>query len=508
MARCSVTELVVLDYGPRTADRERYAQRRWLALPVWAFRVLAPRPAPRPLNLLQAAVLTSLRASASPPSQLGARLGVHQELVTHVEHELTCAGYVDAERRPTKRGVEVLRTLRDHDTELVALWVFVDADTGSPWPHLASSLARLEHAPSDGEYPRVLRERQQKPLRPWVLHHSGSPPCPPSSATILRVAAEHARLQRWELDLATEARPLMERLRAVDDDPVRVHLLTHAYAPKDSKAALEWRVCDPFGHGANSSLRRRLARRAETDTGLAGVLATVLGSENTARFDEYRRAVEKFALAAARDLHDRLGSGLERYPVVAGHLQAGFADLHASAQLGGPSQIDRSRSALGAWRRVLEATLAELARRWPLAGVEQRWPLAGLDPDLEQRRETLERSAVICGLGVPPQALVRVERDALRSVVHGNHWKLRAAMTATVLRGATTRSHPLHRAAQVMPNLLRAFEDVVEAAGDAIHGGDVPIFARVEELGAITVELVGALLSLGPHGDTGENTDG
>lgn len=99
-----MVEHTLLHYSPRCDRGERYASRRWLAWPTWAFRVIVPQPFPGGLNCLQRVVLGVLRASALTHDELGQRLGLAPALIAHIERELLGMGYLEEGRRLTARG--------------------------------------------------------------------------------------------------------------------------------------------------------------------------------------------------------------------------------------------------------------------------------------------------------------------------------------------------------------------------------------------------------------------
>ena len=166
MATSFGPETPVLSYGPRPhADPGGRNDREWLLWPAWAFRVVAPEPRPRGVNLLQKAVLGVLRASRLTAAELGAHLGVHPELAAFVVTELQTERWIDAAWTVTRRGIEVLEEDRELSTKLVPGWVFRDPWNGNLWPFVASS---LEYAPTELDergYPVLLLGSTGRPWR-------------------------------------------------------------------------------------------------------------------------------------------------------------------------------------------------------------------------------------------------------------------------------------------------------------------------------------------------------
>ena len=529
----------VLSYGPRAhADPGGRNDREWLLWPARAFRVVAPELRPRGVNLLQKAVLGVLRASRLTAAELGRRLGVHPELAAFVVTELQTQGRVDDAWTVTRRGVEVLEEEHDQSTELAPGWVFRDPWSGSLWPFVAAS---LEYAPTELDergYPVLMLG---KTGRPWLqsawmqlppggrsgeLSDGASGAAePPDAREILRAVHRHKRraqrsrrLGEWENeDDDTEGTAVsgldFNRISVIEPEPEPVFLVSYLYVPRDGYDA-DWHACDFFGRGSDPALRRLVVRVAddEREPRLARRLNRLLGRTPHCDFDTFRRAARGWESCARRLAEWALTMNVHHYGVVEPLTETleGWLEMRDLGDAAGPRHW---RNVLTSCRRTLERLFRDVAKAWPLAGVEEglsrhdRKVNEEVPPMVNQKKqpnvnqEKLRASAVDVGFAgdAVPEALCNVRYGLVRSVSkYTDSSRLRPLVAATLLRASTEEHHPLRSAARKAPNLLSRIERVTKRGGEAAHdnvGGQFDIDSATTSV-KDTLAIVGLLLDL------------
>ena len=118
--------------------------RSWIAVPLRAHAVVAPRPGQaEEANLLQHAVLGLLRAGVREPSDLGQRLVLRRELVEIVLGDLLSEGWVDDERMLLPAGELALQE-PGGSLDYRQLWAFQEPWTGRLLPRFAEHLEAAE----------------------------------------------------------------------------------------------------------------------------------------------------------------------------------------------------------------------------------------------------------------------------------------------------------------------------------------------------------------------------
>ena len=104
MAESFKRDTPVMDFSPyRPATHSRYAERRFILWPAYSYRIVAPRPRNRPLNLLQRAVLNLCRAGVRELEEMGKKLAIHRAVLIGRKH-VDIAGPVWAKGRTVAAG--------------------------------------------------------------------------------------------------------------------------------------------------------------------------------------------------------------------------------------------------------------------------------------------------------------------------------------------------------------------------------------------------------------------
>lgn len=485
-----MAEQTLLDYRPTHERGDRYRERRWLAWPAWAHRIVAPVPVPRELDVLQRAILGVLRASTLTANEIAPLLGVAPELVAHVEHDLRCAGKLDAQRAVTEHGRASLQADSDADARLVPVWVFSDPWSKRLWPFLADSLQRAELVPGE-RFPRLVKGEHSSKV--WFEVHPERKPSRLEPRAILSAAEQHGQRQRWwnypaadEPDFAP-VDAFINRIAVIEPEPVRVHLLTYLYT---SEQTSDWNVCEPFGRGTSSALRDAVREHAVAGSGLERLLIDLLQANGQQSYEEYCKVERALEQAGRAEVFERLGQAIDEHPELSKHLIDAIVARETASRLDGSAGERRRRAAMVDCRTSLELLFATLAHEWPLEGVDEILPV-----DRDTRTSLLTRLAQQCGFETLPDSLTRVDRDSVRSVAnYRNAWRLRALLVATVLRASRDAAHPLRRAAQQEPALLTRIEEMLVAAGGAAHGDMTTVgptdVVRHVELTITAVELL------------------
>src|ERR1044071_8892752 len=131
----------VLNYFPRSAHNHERSERVYLVWPSAAWRVVAPIPTERRINILQKAVLGLCRSVSYSVSEMATVLHLHPRLLEVIGLELVGFGWVDSQTwRPNTKGVGVLLEEEAAMDSLVTGWVFENPLTGDLWPYFSPQL--------------------------------------------------------------------------------------------------------------------------------------------------------------------------------------------------------------------------------------------------------------------------------------------------------------------------------------------------------------------------------
>lgn len=428
---------------------------RWILWPAWGFRVVAPYPRERKLDVFQKAVLGLAHAGKRTVDEITERLLVHKDLVAYVVLELQSREWMDARGAPTTSGCRVLEEEAETIEDEVVGWVFTDPFTGDLWPRFhAGELPYAQTQPGERGYPVMVSGSHGDPRRdvPFCVlprWEDAVVMTQPRKEDILRAVRAHRRHLDWHDSPDAADAPRLRRVSFVEEQPAAHLLAARAFADPGK----DWQVDDPFGIGESPRLRRWIEGRLDVHPGLRAWLAPVAGgAEESADLQAvFRRAewaVEEKLTLAIRSrtmLYERLVA-----------MQRALLET----ELPDCPEDKWDDVALKA-QRVVERLLLDLRDRHP-----PRVALADTPAANEALLEGLARAA---GFETPlPDSLVRVRRGKVQHALEHGSGSLRPLLL-TALLGTGGGAHPFVSAARERPDLLHRLNELASLRDEAGH---------------------------------------
>ena len=510
----------VLNYGQRSVHDHDRSDRVYLILPCAAWRIVAPLPSDRRINIFQKAVLGLCRTGSYPISEIASRLKLHPRLIDTIARELAGAGWVDPTTwRPTTNGLAMLDEEDSSLDSLVTGWVFQDPRSGELWPYFSRQL-ELQNTEPHPEATRLflLLGSVEKPRKipAWQLAPQKSP-ARPSSEAILQAIRRFRRRDKLKgfMRLATSGfdEPLsggspemVSRITFISDQPESMGMVTYGYLPYGG--GLPPQVCDPFGFGCPEEMWRQLSRAAQTDEGAARAQRKLLDFANAQDAPALEEQLKCQKQAAENYLIERLSLDIRSFSGVFEHLVGTQHNLALAIAMGTNPQ-GQLAPAIGSCRKTLEALLKEVARQSPLTNAYQL-----LTGDHKLDLTTVQNSAGSLGFNCPiPNKL----RDSIQGQGSTNETKKRvqaigkdlkhiysltAAIVGTILAASSDKNHPFRQAAKRTPDLLSKLIQIIELGNPASHDESHNLkrvsltVSDATELRELTLEVTASVLNL------------
>ena len=432
---------------------------RWILWPALAWRVIAPRPRARKLNVLQRAVLGLCAVGLARAEDIGEKLMIGRDLAAHILEELRGAGWVDSLHRPTTQGRSALQEdMGEPIEDMTVGWVFTDPFSGQVWPRFHSGELPMAAVERDrGPKPMLLSGTIGDPRRDiafqvHVRSHDQTQGARPQAEEVLRAARAHRKQHDWEEQALVPDPPAVQRVSFVLEEPTDCLLATRVWlaAPGD------WKIDDPFGIGQSLRLRRWIEERLDTDRGLRDWLEPILGGDPTSTsFASLGQQAEWLveerlttAIRARRDLRDRL---------VAMQRTLLETDLDGCPE-------DRWDDVAVKAQRAAERAFLEIKDAHP--------PHVPVGSDEELNEALFDGLARTLGFDVPlPPSLTRVRRGKVIHAAEQGTGSLRALVLLALLGAAGVPDHPLARAAGQEPRLLHKLDDLARTRDSVAHEG-------------------------------------
>lgn len=511
---------VVLNYGQKHAHDHDREDRVYLVWPSAAWRVVAPLPTDRRINILQKAVLGVCRSASYPATEIAARLHLHPRLIEVIGMELIRSGWVDqANWRPTTKGLAMLEEQETAMDSLVSGWVFQDPWTGDLWPFFARQFQLQETSPVPDRARLALLFDTNKGTRrnyAWVIDAPQTPGQPTTDA-ILEAVRRFRRREKLKgsmrlLDSGFDE-PLPEgppgslsRISFISDQPEPAGLVTYSYVPRGGELAPQ--ICDPFGFGCAAPMWRQLQRMAHEDEAASGAMRDLLRLANAKDAPALEDQLKRQRHTAEAYVIERLSLNITTFTAIFAHLADIQQNLGLAEAVGNNPQ-GQLAPVMASCRKTLEALLKEVARRSPLTDADKL-----LTGDAKLDRITIQNIASSLGLtsplpkklhdsiqgrGSPNDTQKRIKQIAkdLKNV-----YSLQAAIIATLLASSRDPAHPLHQAAKRAPDLLTKFDSIVDfgnpASHDESHNPNPKRFTVADAANTrdLTLEVTACLLDL------------
>ena len=446
---------------------------RWVLWPVFVWRVVAPLPKERRLNLFQHAVLGLARAGVTRVADLSDRLLIAPDLAGLVLVELQEQGLVDHAGALTDRGKQTLEDIEEEPADEVRVGhVLSNPFTGKLWPRfLTGDLPVADVDPDEDGRPVLLSGSAGDPWkdRAFCMLPGAQDRVTisrPGVREILRAARRHRR-QR-DLDDRDDERdvPRLQSISFVDDYPhlFLLALRVHRHASGD------WMVDDPFGHGESVELRGMLEERLDATRGLRGWLSPILAA------NPVDPTLAELQAEASWRVEERLTLAIRQHASVRDRLvEMQRALLEAE---GTDAPVDKWDDVLVKAQRAVERVLHLLLV--PYRGVQPPLYSQLAKADREYNRGLLDRMAVDLGFTTPlPKNLACVRRGKVQAAEQGGGGSLRPLIVLTLLGADHDEGHPLRRSGQAVPELLHRLNELATARDRAAHDGAAPRSDRV-----------------------------
>ena len=480
----------IVDLNP-TAKPLSYARgRQWLLWPVWAYRVVVPQPAPERFNLFQRAVLALCRAGIVHADEISDRLDLGSELTTYILNQLEGMGLLDRRRELTERAKKLLDEEPDDQVEAVAGYVFVDPFEGELWPRFYRGVLPYSEGEISGRSAKIEQGSVGNPRSinaRVVWPDQNNPPKPLSRLDIVRACSRSTRAEAEykrsigeddsELDGALLKRHL-NQVVLLDDTPEPMFLTTFIFVPQDVSRASLWQVCDPFGLGTSSLLRKRIEKltaessqaRDTLKNSIKGATREGFAVDSSDFLDLFREQNQK-----AAEVVDRK-AGLDKticpkswellVQMESEHIKVGGEDVSGQ-------DWDREQEVLKAMvRRAYEAVeecLANVVRTFRRSYI-WRW-LGGAPED-----NGVLLAKIACQLGFVDdqedpcfERFLRIGSGPVKGVVLNENRELVALFAAALLSTQDHLEHPLRRCAAEFPELIVFFNELKRMRGQAAH---------------------------------------
>lgn len=451
---------------------------QWILFPMFAWRVIAPQPIRRKINLFQRAVLHMIYAKVDTAKEIAKRLHLHWELVALVFLELENMGLVDACYQITSKGKTILDEISNAPPfEMKLGHVFANPFDGKLWPRLV-----VEDLPI-AEVDLVVQENQHSYINllsgshgdPWIDRTYSIVPrenqvliVQPRVKDIVHASWRHRRQRRFDEMKDGRAVPEFKRVEFISSEPTPYFIALQICRNYDG----DWMALDPFGHGESIEIRRQIEPLLDKYSGLRNWIERVKGQKTeTATIIQLQKEAEW-------EVEKRLTIEIRNHNIVYQRLVA----MHRSwmeVQLPDAPKDKLDDTCIKA-QRCLERVFRNMLS--PYMGAEP--PLFS---DLTASNKTFNQeylNAIAGDIGFETplsERLSSVKRGKIQYAEESQSASLRPFMVLALLCADRCKDFPLHRIASADATFLNRLNDLASARDYVAHDGYSVSAADVEK---------------------------
>ena len=452
--------------------------RQWILWPVWAYRIIAPQPVPERLNLFQRSVLSLCRAGIVHAGDIGDTLAFGSELAAHILGQLEGMGLLDRRKQLTERANRLLDEEPDDQVEPMVGYVFADPFSKILYPHFRRGVLPYAEGEIRGHSADVERGTvgDPRPVEAKVVWpHGNGPPPPLSPRDILQACSKSIRAEvAYKRSMGEDSSELngldvntlkrhLNQIAPLYDTPESMFLTTFVFVPQDVRRATLWQVCDPFGLGTSSLLRKRIeklvAKSSQAGNTLKDAIEGAIGEGFAVEDADVRDLFRAQNQGAAKVVDKKAGFNKTLCPEVwerlvqmeREYIEVGAKDVSGKAW---DEQQKNLRAMVRRAYEAIEECLADVVRAFPTSDTWR--PLEGAIEDNGVLLAEIARRIGFADDSESPcfEQFLRIGSGPVKGVIYREHRELVALLAAVLLSARDRSEHPLRRCAADFPEFI------------------------------------------------------
>ncbi len=473
-------ETQIINYNPRSSTR--WSKRRYLLLPAWCYRVVAPKVSTRKINILEKAVLGMCRVGAFTAVEIGEKLDIGSDLAALIIKQLSDRGFINRQGLLTDKGLDILETENLETQDLVAGFIFQDVWTGELFPRFMERQEYIDVKFNHDGYPDLVfgttgKPNYQRAYMPLPVDNTIKKQ--PSASEILQAVRKHSKALRYQNSEDREDDedawnfeqvPNLKRISFVEEEPIPIWLSTFIYLPENEFTSTSWNICDPFGLGDSPRLRRKLEiqiNKNSTLRGLKKLIQEMIGEyvdESGTDFNDFMQMINDEAVSR---VEDKLTLDIRKWDDLFDDLVAMERSHIQAKELENQKYLtDKLDDILIKAQKTIERLFLIISNQYP---TNDNWKIISKD-DRKYNKSILNGITEKLGFDIPlPNSLLYVKQGKIKSASDYGEGSLRSHILAALLTARNDSNHPLYSVAQKAPNMLIRLNTLAELRDKSGH---------------------------------------
>ncbi len=461
----------LLNYRANSKPFKSGKERIYVAWPMLAYRVIAPKPREKKLNLFEEVILKLSAIGISTIDLLSDNIPIDRDLIAYIFIQMKDGkGLIDEEGKLTHIGKRFLEDL-NVEPEMVTGYVFRDGLSGNMLPYfIEGQLSSVTISDQyhdkrlDVDILKVDVGTENKPrnrslkvirLNPDITKAS------PYPREVLRSIKMYNKKKIAYNSLTKRETPegalvsnedelyWLDQIDVQNIDPKEIYISTYIFVPDDNAKSSHWQICDPFGLGISSQFRMILENNLEK-TSLSSVVNDFIQMVHDVRGFEIEDYQHEQKTIGQKNVFSRFGKNIFNYPILYQILQDEDSAWR-SANKRTEANVDQKNKEISVekWYRsaydVIEIVLKEINEKIPALGSIELISKNQLD-----NADNLTKLADKIGFKIDQNftKIMQLKKYQIERAVEGRAHDLQSLMALALISANDNSFHPLYELAK------------------------------------------------------------
>lgn len=449
-----------------------WGDRKLLAWPVFAYKVVAPEPKERQINILQKTVLGLSQIGWLDAKRISDFIGIHHDLIEKVFEELRDLNLVDEDRFITKQGKGLLQEEVDPYAEMISGYIFQDPFTGEFWNRFIKDISEnlKEKVKPNNEFRIDLDNKNQ--LIHFIEPSQETTVNPPTIDDIRKITNTHKQLS-YGANFNNKHEKmfnLYKNASLVNEHPTNLFwLATWIYFPQEISKGASWNVYDPFGLENDFNFRKRIVKIAEKNKQLAHTIFSFVGDVTLAATENLADILAAQNKDLTSQIKEQFGDAIQsHHPDLFKSLLKLRVDYNQMRNDTGGNKESLANNI----HRVIESLFSEISTEF--SPKESYKKIVLIKNDVYENRKNL-KFFLKNKIGLKKKKVVeeyaKLPIGQIISACNYDSGRIKVRLLANLFVATNNYKHPLFDILEKVPDIFEQFQAIENLRNASAHGG-------------------------------------
>jgi len=464
----------ILYFKPQNQPYE-WGERKLFAWPCYVYKVLAPQPRPRKINILQKAVLGLIKIGFLSTKKVADYIGIEIDLTAKIFEELLNSEYIDENHYITKKGNDVLNGEINDRGEMISAYIFQDAFTGEFWDRFIIDFK--DNIKKIVDKKLNISNNNKKSIH-FIEIFKNIDVNPPNMDEVSRITKNHKKLNsKLNSSSFSEYKhdkiyDLYKNISLINEKPIGAYWLTAwIYFPKEISNGKSWNVYDPFGLENDFKFRKIITKVSKSDYGLNKFISGFIKEEVSDSTENIVNLLKRQNKDLSNQIIMQFGDNILKYEDLFNLLMKLKLNEVSLEIQGRNIEKNTLNSLSNNIHLVIELLFSEISEQFPTKDSFKNIGLVKNDKLGNRECIKIFLQNLIGNNENIISKYINIPFGQLKSVANYNSGKIKARLLISLFTVKNNPDHPLFNIVKKEPNILEIFFEIEELRNASQHGG-------------------------------------